>query len=78
MATVFHPRPYGRFIEIQSNLRRKKLHRTNQGSDFLGGSFSNRDNIRAPIQFRKGRQQKADLYIGDTFFVPLRSLCFID
>ena len=51
--TVFHAWLYGRFIEIRSNIRRKKLHRTNQGSNFLGGSFSNRDNIRAPIQFRR-------------------------
>ena len=36
MATVFHVLPYGRVIEIQSNLRRKKLHRTNQNSNFLG------------------------------------------
>ena len=47
---------YGRFLEIHSNLRRKKLHRTNQGSNFLGGSFSNRDNVRAPIQFRRESQ----------------------
>ena len=40
MTTVFHAWPYGRFIEIQRNLRRKKLHRTNQGPNFLGGSFS--------------------------------------
>ena len=38
---------------MQRNLRRNKLHRTNQGSNFLGGSFSNRDNIRASIQFRR-------------------------
>ena len=50
MTTVFHTWPHGRFIEIQNNLRRKKLHRTNQGSNFLGGSFSNRGNVRAPIQ----------------------------
>ena len=30
---------------------RKKLYRMNQGSNFLGGSFSNRDNARSPIQF---------------------------
>ena len=54
--TVFHAWAYGRFIEIQSNLKRKKLHRTNQGSNFLGGSFSNRDNVRAPIQFRRESQ----------------------
>ena len=51
MRTVFHAWPYGGFIEIQSNLRRKKLHRTNQGSNFLGSSFNNRDNVRAPIHF---------------------------
>ena len=52
MTIVFHARPYGRFKEIKSSLRRKKLHRTNQGSNFLGGSLSNRDNVGAPIQFR--------------------------
>ena len=41
------------FIEIQSNLRRKKLHKTNQGSNLLGGSFSNRDYLRGSIQFRR-------------------------
>ena len=56
MTTVFHAWSYGRFIEIQSNLRRKKLHRTNQGSNFLEGSFSNRANVRAPIQFGRDSQ----------------------
>ena len=45
MTTVFHAWQYGRFKDIQSKLRKKKLHRTNQGSNFLGGSF--RDNARA-------------------------------
>ena len=53
MTVVFHEWAYGRFIEIQSNLRRKKLHRMNQGYNFLGDSFSNRDNVQALIQFRK-------------------------
>ena len=35
MATVFHVWLYGRFSEIQSNLRRKKLHRTNQDLIFF-------------------------------------------
>ena len=35
---------------------KKKLLRTNQGSYILGGSFSNRDNVRAPIQFRRESQ----------------------
>ena len=56
MTTVFHAWLYGRFIEIQNNLTREKLHKTNQGSNFLGGSFSNRDDIRASIQFRRKRQ----------------------
>ena len=43
---VFHASVYGRFIEIQSNFRRK-----NQNSNFLRGSFSNIDNVRTPIQF---------------------------
>ena len=53
MTTVFHAWPYSRYIEIQSNLRRKKLHRTNQGSNSLAGSFSNRDNVRGPIQLEE-------------------------
>ena len=53
MTAVFHAWPYGRFIEIQNNFRRKKLHRMNQGSNFHGGSFSNRGNVTAPIPFRR-------------------------
>ena len=65
MKTVFHSWLYGRYIEIQSNLKTsKKLHRTNQGSNFLGGSFSNRDNVRVPIQFRRDSSiLKGDFYI---------------
>ena len=43
---------HGRFIEIKNNLKRKKLHRMNQNSTLLGGSFSNKDSVRAPVQFR--------------------------
>ena len=53
MTRVFHAWPYDRFIEIKSNLRRKKLHIMNQSSNFLGNSFGNRDNVRTPIQFRR-------------------------
>ena len=56
MTRVFHVWPYGRFIKIQSNLRKKTLHRTNEGSNFLEGWFSNRVNVRYPIQFRKEGQ----------------------
>ena len=53
MTALFHIWAYGRFIEIQ----RKKYHRTNWSFNFLGGSFSNRDNVTAPIQFRRGQSQ---------------------
>ena len=56
MTTIFRARRYGRFTEIKSNLRRKKLHRTNQGSNFVEANFKNRDNVRPPIQFRRDRQ----------------------
>ena len=58
MTTVFHAWLYGGSIETQSNFRRKKLHRMNKDLNFLGGSFSNRDNVRAPIQFIRERQPK--------------------
>ena len=63
MITVFHACPYGRFTEIQSNLRRKELHRMNHGSNFLVGSFSNRDYIIAPIQF--GREVNPSILKND-------------
>ena len=59
MTTVFHTWLYGKFMEIENNLRRKKLHRTDQGSNFLGGSFSNRDNVRALIQFGRESQPQS-------------------
>ena len=48
MKTVFQTRPYGK-----SNLRRKKFHRTNQLFNFLGSSFSNGGNVRAPMQLEE-------------------------
>ena len=65
MTTVFHAWLYERFIEIQSNLRRKKCHRINQGSNFVGSSFSNKDNVRAPIQFWRESQPQ---HLKDYFF----------
>ena len=54
--TIFNACPHGKLIEIQSNLRKKKLDRTNQGSNFFVGSFSNRDNIGASIKFTRESQ----------------------
>ena len=34
MTIVFYARLYGRFMEIHSNLKINKLHRTNQGYNF--------------------------------------------
>ena len=71
MTAVFHAWPYGRFIEIQSNLSRKKIHRTNQGSNFLGERFSSIDNVRAPIWFRRESQPQ---HINDTHGEKLNSV----
>ena len=49
MTTVFHVWPYGRLIEIQSNLRREELYRMNKDFSFSGDSFGIRDYVRAPI-----------------------------
>ena len=35
MTSIFHESPDGRFIEIQSNLRRKKLHKAIKAPVFL-------------------------------------------
>ena len=40
LTTVFHARLYGRFIDIKTNFRRKKLHRMYQGSNFLEMQFN--------------------------------------
>ena len=58
MTAVLNAWSYGKVIETLSNLRRKKFHRTVQGSNFLVGSFSNRDNVRDPIQFSRKNQPK--------------------
>ena len=47
---------FGRLIEIQSNLKGKKLQGIYQGSNSCGGSFSSTGNVRAPIQFRRESQ----------------------
>ena len=83
MATVFHTIPYGRFIELKSNLRRNTLHRTNQGSNFLGGGFSNIDNVRAPTQFKREEQpQHLKRYFSSrkvasifTYIAPVSHTC---
>ena len=61
MATVFFERSYDRFIEIKTKLRKHKLHRMNQDSHFLGGSFGNTYNVRTPIQEKKERNRSQHL-----------------
>ena len=56
MTTELHARLYGKIIEIKKNVSRKKLHRPNQGPNFLGDSFSNRNIVKAIIKFRRERQ----------------------
>ena len=73
MTEVFHALLYGRFIKIKANLRRSALHRTNKGSNFLGGSFSHRDNVRAPILFRREGQPQ---HLKKWFFLKKRAIHF--
>ena len=49
MTTVFHTWAYGKFIEIQSNLRKKKL----KAPVFLEAVSAIEIMLRAPIQFRR-------------------------
>ena len=53
MTTVFHARLYGRFIEVQNNLRRNK--------PFLEGSFGNRAMFIYSVQ-------NPDIFSGIHFF----------
>ena len=70
MTTVYHTWLYRIFMEIQKNLRRQKLPRTNQGSTFFGGSFSNWDNVRAPIQFKSKSQPQQLQKISKKIIFP--------
>ena len=44
----------GHLVYLQRK-RRTSGERINQGCNFLGGGFSNRVNVRAPIHFRRER-----------------------
>ena len=65
-----HALAYDRFKTIQSNLRIMKLRRVNQGFNFLGGSFSNRDDVRAPIWLH-GQFRNVSFWARGSFGVPL-------
>ena len=51
----------------------EKLHKTNQGSNFLEGCFSDRDNVRAPIQFGRKNQSQ---YLKRSFFLKNKPFHF--
>ena len=73
MTRIYHAWPYGRFIEIKSNLRGKKFHTTTLSSNFLGGNLSNRDNVRAPIKFKRESQPQ---HLKRLFFLKNRPIYF--
>ena len=73
MTTVFHAWPYGRFIEIKRNLWRKKLHITNPGSNFLGGSLT----IAIMLESQSNFEEKVNPSIlKDYFFLKNRPIHF--
>lgn len=53
MITVLHLRLVDRILK--HDLRNAKLHKTNQGSNFLRGTFSNTDNAGISVQYRQDR-----------------------
>ena len=57
MTAVFHERLYGRYIEIQNNLRRKKLQRMIQGSNFLKTVLA-RETIQEPQSSLEEKERK--------------------
>ena len=63
---------YGTFIEMLSNFRRKKL-KNDQSSKILGGSFSNKDNMKSAIQFRRESQPQ---HLKKRFFLKNRPIHF--
>ena len=73
ITAIFHTYPYGRFIDIQTNFRRRKLHRTNRDPNFLGGSFRNRDNVGAQIQSIRESQPQ---YFKRWFFFKKKPIHF--
>ena len=77
MTTLFHLRPYCRFIEIKNNFRRKKLQRTNQCSNSLRRSFIKSDNVAALIQFWRERdRQRQTQPLKTRFFIKSRPFYF--
>ena len=58
MTIVSHVRSEGRLIKIKDNIKRKRLLRGNQASNFLGDSFSNKGKLSYPIQFKPKRQSQ--------------------
>ena len=52
MTTVFHARLVDRFKEMKkNNIRRKKLQRINENSNFFKDTNSNIENVIALVQF---------------------------
>ena len=65
LTVVFHPRPDGRYIELKHNLKRKKLFRTNQDSNFFGGTCYSRGMVsKNPNPIRRERQSS---FLKDDF-----------
>ena len=73
MTTAFHAWLCHRFMEIQSKVRGKKLLTTDQGSNFLGGTFSNKDKESATIQLRRQSQSQ---HLKRLFFFKNRPINF--
>ena len=78
VTTIFHATLYGWLVDIKIKYRITKLNRTNQGSNVLGGSFNNGDNVKVPFQFRRETDSRSILQDNFSSKTDLSSFTSID
>ena len=67
MTTVFYAGPYGRFTEIKTNLKIKKLYGVHQDCNLIGGSSSDSNNVGPLIQYRREEKDNFSIFKDDFF-----------
>ena len=78
MTAVFEVRPFFRFIEINSNLRGKKFHTTNQDNRSFGAKFSHRNNVKVDLKsIILIKNRPIHLYIVSVTVVSMASVVIV-
>ena len=65
-------------VYLKIKYRITKLNRTNLGSNVLGGSFNNGDNVKVPFQFRRETDSRSILQDNFSSKTDLSSFTSID